>query len=100
MSLVKQLTERFQNHEGRWIPGGSIEKYVIAETEYTASNARRRLREMVEDGILKQKEEVHNGKNHAYYMYDPNDTTVEKPKKSTVQIVMVDGKPVAREAYA
>lgn len=79
MSLIKQLSDRFKTHEGQWISGGSVEKWVTTETEYTASNARRRLRELVEDKILKQKEEVRNGTNHAYYMYDPTETS-EPPK--------------------
>ena len=84
MSLVTQITDRFKSHQGKWIPGGSIERWVINETvdpntgkPYTASNARRRLRELVADGVLHQKEEVRNGVNHAWYMFDLDHTTLK-----------------------
>lgn len=79
-SLKEKLLERFELNPGVWFAGGKIEAWVTANTDNTASNARRRLREMVEDGILKQKEEVKNGVNHAYYLFDPDDTTKEKKK--------------------
>lgn len=82
MSLVDQLLARFKTKPGVWVPGGSIERWVTDNTAhpktgkpYTASNARRRLREMAEDGILKQDERRHNGTNHAWYCYQPENTT-------------------------
>ena len=96
MSLVEKLTARFQNHEGQWIAGGQIEKWVLANTDQTASNARRRLREMVENGVLEQKEESKNGVNHAYYRLSG---TVEKPKERKVEFVTIDGQTVVREIF-
>lgn len=69
MSLVTDLTKKFQTRAGEWIPGAMVERYVLEHTPHTASNARRRLREMVEDGILEQKEQAYKGTNHAWYRY-------------------------------
>lgn len=81
MSLSDQLLERFRTKRGQWFAGKRIEEWVLQNTNNTASNARRRLRELVEDGKLKQKEEVRNGVNHAYYMFDLENTTVEPTYK-------------------
>jgi predicted transcriptional regulator len=79
-SLSDQLTERFRTKPGQWIPGSSIERWVLSETEYTASNARRRLRELVEAGVLMQEERSVKGVNHAFYCYNPEKTTAPKKK--------------------
>lgn len=80
MSLVDQLIAKFKARPGDWIPGASVEKWVTAETKYTASNARRRLRELVETGVLKQKEEKYKGVNHAWYSFDPENSTAVRYK--------------------
>ena len=67
MSLSEKLLERFQTKPDQWIPGGSVERWTLENTDSTASNARRRLREMVEDGKLEQTEKIYKGTNHAWY---------------------------------
>lgn len=84
MSLVDQLKTKFKDRKGDWIAGGSIEKWVTNETKYTPSNARRRLRELVEDGYLHQKEEKFHSVNHAFYKFDPEH--VEKEYKYTYEL--------------
>lgn len=78
MSLVNQILERFRTKPGVWVAGGAIERWTLENTKYTASNARRRLRELVEDGALMQDERQLNGKNHAFYCYQPEVSTAKK----------------------
>lgn len=80
MTLVKQLTERFKHKPGVAICGVKIEEWVTQNTKYSPSNARRRLRELVEDGVLHQEEKKVNGVNLAFYTYSPEDTTLKEYK--------------------
>lgn len=90
-SLSDKILDRFKEKPGTWVPGKSIEKWTLENTKNTASNARRRLREMVEDGKLKQEERVYKGVNHAFYCYQP------KPEvKKIPEFVTVDGVPMVR----
>lgn len=95
MSLKEQLLARFKEKPDTWFPSGSIEKWVAAETKYSPSNAKRRLREMAEDGILSVDYYTSNGVQHAKYCYNP-ETTTAKRRQQHVEIV--DG--VARITYS
>ena len=85
-SLRERIKAYHQKNPGVWIPQGEIERLVAQKTTYTASNASRRLRELVEDGEL----EVKYVKGHAYHTYTPKEVT-----KQVMQIIIKDGIPVA-----
>lgn len=52
LSLTERLLRYFEKHANEKISGGEIERLVMHHTTYKASTVSRRLREMVEDGIL------------------------------------------------
>lgn len=68
LSLVDRI-ERFLKAKDEWICGGEIQK-LAAEKNYEPQNAGRRLRELVNDGILEV--EYRKGNNKipvAWYRY-------------------------------
>lgn len=69
MSLKEQLLERFKAKPGVWFKSGAIESWVAANTKYSPSNAKRRLRELAEDGTLQVDYYTTNGVKHAKYAY-------------------------------
>lgn len=76
LSLSERLA-RYIRNQGDWIASGTLQRLAL-EAGYTAQNAGRRLRELVEDGTLEV--EYRNPHNHAYYRYKPQIKTVERVK--------------------
>lgn len=74
LSLSERLA-RYIRNQGDWIASGTLQRLAL-EAGYTAQNAGRRLRELVEDGTLEV--EYRNPHNHAYYRYRPQVRTVER----------------------
>jgi len=54
-SLRNRLLAYMQRHHTEWIPGATLERLVVARTDYKASNASRRLRELAEEGFLEER---------------------------------------------
>lgn len=50
---LKQRIERYIKMKNRPVSGGEIERIVAESTNYKPSNASRRCRELVNEGILK-----------------------------------------------
>lgn len=63
LPLKQRLLRYLQKRQGVWIASGDLQRLVTENTSYTAANATRRLRELVEEGEL----EVEYRKNHAFY---------------------------------
>lgn len=63
LSLTDRLARYCRNNPG-WIASGHLQRLAL-EKGYTAQNAGRRLRELVEDGVLEV--EYRKPRNHAYY---------------------------------
>lgn len=81
LPLKKRLLAYFQANPGVSIASADIQRMVMENTNYTPSNAARRLRELVEEGELSVKIE----KRHAFYTYTPHHVTQEQ------HIEIVDG---------
>lgn len=84
LSLSDRLVRYCRLNPG-WIASGHLQRLAL-EKGYTAQNAGRRLRELVEDGTLEV--EYRNPHNHAYYRY--------KPQVRTVERVIVEGNTARR----
>lgn len=50
---LKQRIERYVKKSNRPVSGGEIERLVSENTNYKPSNASRRCRELVDEGVLK-----------------------------------------------
>lgn len=61
-SLRDRLIAYFKKTHG-YVASGDLQRLVMQHTSYTPSNVSRRLRELVEDGVL----EVQYRQNHAFY---------------------------------
>lgn len=75
LTLVDRI-ERYMNRKGEWICGGEIQK-LAASIGFEPQNAGRRLRELVNDGILQV--EYRKGQNKvlvAWYRYVPKEKLV------------------------
>lgn len=59
-----------------WIASSSVERVVMQNTKYVASNASRVCRQLAIDGLLQREERPFKGKTLAYYRYNPA-TTVQ-----------------------
>lgn len=79
------MASYFRRNKGVWIPSGEIQRLVTSTTKYSPANATRRLRELVEDGVLEV--EYRNPHNHAWYRALPQTKTVQK-------VVIRDGKAI------
>lgn len=64
ISLKSRLAD-YLKRQATWKASGELQRLVTQRTTYTAQNAGRRLRELVNEGVL----EVKYIKNHAYYRY-------------------------------
>lgn len=95
-SIKDKLLHKIQT-EGR-LSYGAMCQYV-AERGKKVSYAERELRRLVEEGkIHNEWSKTTDGK--TTYISGYTAEPVDKPKKSTVEIVMINGKPVAQEIYA
>jgi len=65
-SLRNRLLAYMQRHHTEWIPGATLERLVVERTNYKASNASRRLRELAEEGFLERDE---NEKGNVKYRF-------------------------------
>ncbi len=74
LSLSDRLARYCRLNPG-WIASGHLQRLAL-EKGYTAQNAGRRLRELVEDGTLEV--EYRKPRNHTYYQYKPQVRTVER----------------------
>lgn len=63
MTLKSRLYQYFLKNHTLWIPSGEIQRLVMEKTNYTPSNASRRLRELENEGKL----EVKLLRGHAHY---------------------------------
>lgn len=61
-SLKNRLVD-YLRRNGGWVASGELERLVKEHTTYTASNATRRLREAVNEGLL----EVKHVRGHSHY---------------------------------
>lgn len=85
-SLRNRILKYLQARQGVWISGDEIEKKSQA-ANYKASTGSRRARELHEDGLIERKEV--NGT--VFYC-----SNKPLPTKQQVNIIMVDGQPVAQ----
>lgn len=76
MSLKNRILRYYQKNRTVWIPGTELERIVMQETTFVASNASRRCRDLVKEGKLERRLVVRNGKLLAEYRA-PTDTPVE-----------------------
>lgn len=67
-SLRERLLSYMQKHHSEWIASGDLQRMVMEYTQYTPSNASRRLRELCEEGKIIR--ELRNG--HAWYKAAPH----------------------------
>jgi hypothetical protein len=74
-SLKARLFAHLRRSPGIWICGAEMERFVIAETDYSGSNATRRLRELHEEKPERVEREYRKGKHGetlAWYRYVPS----------------------------
>lgn len=69
MSLKDRILNHYKRHHTEWIPGAELERIVMQETYYVASNASRTLRKLAQEGKLERTQKLKNGKKLAYYRY-------------------------------
>lgn len=67
MSLKARIERYMLQKHSEWVLGTTLERIVQQETSYVASNASRRLRDLVKEGKLERRLVVRNGKQLAEY---------------------------------
>lgn len=85
ISLVERIENHFRRNPETWYCGGEVQK-TAAQVGYEPQNAGRRLRELVNDGILQvEYRKGNNNQEVAWYRYLPQ-------QKEVTKIVVRDGK--------
>lgn len=82
---LKERISAYLKKQGDWVASTEVERIVTTHTQYSASNAARRLRDLFEEGDAIRTYRIVNGKKLAYYKYQ-NQPTIAEVQKAALEM--------------